>query len=112
MDDQENQLSNLIYEKEIKVFQHCNNEKIICFSLPDKCPVCNVSLDSNSLKVPPFVLASPFLKPQKLPELSLILQPSCGDYTDYLFKKSEIGFLHIGRKKLTCRNKRPIYKEY
>jgi hypothetical protein len=96
MDQTDNQLTNLIYKKEIKVFQHCNYEKIICFNLPEKCPVCNTSLKTVH-KVPPFILDSPFIKSRKLPERSLILQPSCGDYFNYFsLKNGNIGNLHIG----------------
>lgn len=91
-----NNLNNLITKSEIKIFQHCNHERVICFNLPDKCPICSLTLDSKSLRVPPFVLTSPFLKNGKLQSISLILQPSNCDYTNLVLNKSDIGDLHIG----------------
>ena len=46
---------------QLNVFQHCN-ETIICIKLPKMCPNCKKTLkiDNNSLKIPPFVLVSPF----------------------------------------------------
>lgn len=84
-------LNSLIIKSEIKIFQHCNHERIICFNLPEKCPACHIRLDLKSFRCPPFVLASPFLRSLKLPAISLIIQPSSGDYA-----KLACDDLHIG----------------
>lgn len=84
-------LNSLIIKSEIKIFQHCNHERIICFTLPENCPICQIRLDSKSFRVPPFVLATPFMKSPKLPAISLILQPSSGDYS-----KLACDDMHIG----------------
>jgi len=82
-------LNSLIYlmQLDVKCFQHCSlKERLICFQLPEKCPICSVNLKTHlfpaRFKVPPFVLKSPLTKHKQngIPSFSLLLQPTDGWY--------------------------------
>jgi hypothetical protein len=92
----------------IKCFHHCSSTiRYLCFELPEKCPTCSLDLnvDNNTkFKVPPFIVPSPLVLANKnfhiLPKFSLLLQPTDGNYSKFLYKNdstdSDIGNLHIG----------------
>lgn len=91
----------------IKCFHHCSSTtRYLCFDLPEKCPTCSADLNMEDIKfkVPPFILPPPLILTNKsyqlLPKFSLLLQPTDGNYSKFLYKNdsndSDIGDLHIG----------------
>jgi hypothetical protein len=91
----------------IKCFHHCSSSiRYLCYDLPEKCPTCLIDLkiDDVKFKVPPFIVPPPLLLTnrnfQVLPKFSLLLQPTDGNYSKFLYKNdsndSDIGNLHIG----------------
>lgn len=88
-----------LLQRPIKCFQHCNRqERYLCFEIPDKCPACSISLFNSSVqfRVPPFIMPHPFtlLSSKTLPPLSILLQPTDGDYSR-LINEPDVGDLHI-----------------
>lgn len=75
----------------IKSFKHCV-EFAFCFELPELCPVCQKSLLTTAIKVPPFVLPSPFLSSE--PGISLLVKPS--GQKDFFTHYQEGDGLHCG----------------
>lgn len=82
----------------INCFQHClKSERLLCFQIPDKCPTCLKCLNTKNTKflIPPFVLPTPLTLTsisevsnspciQHLPSYSLLLQPTNGNYKNFL----------------------------
>lgn len=113
IDDSKNErLINLeqLIQLEIKCFQHCSKtERYLCFDLPEMCPSCLANLNSvenTKFRVPPFIVPKPLnltnTQINYLPPMSLLLQPTDGDYDKLIINNvkdmlsTEIGDLHIG----------------
>lgn len=87
---------------EVRCFHHCSLKyRILCFKIPFKCPLCNELLinDQVVFKIPPYIIPAPItlkkinLHQFDLPSFSLLLQPTCGQYSKLLTSQCD---LHIG----------------
>ena len=88
------EVENLLKFK-IKCFQHCiKTERLLCFKIPETCPSCLKQLNSNTTTflIPPFILPTPLTittndlngYKSNLPPYSLLLQPTNGNYENFL----------------------------
>lgn len=72
-------------------FEHCDKKVFSSSVLPSHCPTCHTDLFDCDLKIPPFVVPSPFKRAQDYP-CSIVVKPTKGDFlTDYMNKSN----LHI-----------------
>lgn len=92
--NEEYNIENLLKYK-IKCFQHCiKTERLLCFQIPDNCPTCLKPLNSSisAFLIPPFILPTPLTittneqndYKANLPPYSLLLQPTNGNYENFL----------------------------
>ena len=64
-------------------FQHCQSGSYIaCFVIPSSCPVCGRSVGGSALKIPPFVLPSPFVNSSSSP-YCVVIKPTVGTFLQY-----------------------------
>ena len=60
----------------VKCFRHCS-KFVFCFEIPDCCPVCDRSLLTSEIIVPPFVYQSP-LEHDQTSNPAILVRPSQG----------------------------------
>jgi len=87
--DQENLTPN-----DVLCFQHCKKDvDIVCFQIPEICPVCNSNMDTTPvMEMPPFRLPSPFTN-GAASYFSLLIRPTNGTF---LLDYSNSSDLHVG----------------
>ncbi|KAL4220389.1 MKRN2 opposite strand [Mactra antiquata] len=79
--------------EEIRCFQHCERDQnILCFSIPHQCPVCGHDTRTTQLRIPPYVIQSPFTDAQ-CTQCSIVIKPTVGHFLHEFTDKSN---LHIG----------------
>lgn len=77
----------------LRAFQHCKkNIDLVCFQLPDICPLCGQSTATTESRIPPYVLPSPLKSSHAAPR-SIVLKPTNGDFICNYDKTCN---LHIG----------------
>ncbi|KAK6167975.1 hypothetical protein SNE40_021889 [Patella caerulea] len=80
-------------QSELRCFQHCDRStNIICFDVPEHCPLCGKNTSETESRIPPYILPSPIAAAVKWPR-SLVLKPTDGDFLCDFTKTSN---LHIG----------------
>ncbi|XP_070534043.1 MKRN2 opposite strand protein-like [Ptychodera flava] len=79
-------------ERGILCFNHCSPVNVLCFEIPDDCPVCGVSLDSSPCLSPPFRIPSPFANAKAIP-YSVVIKPTVGTFLQDFKGNSN---LHVG----------------
>lgn len=72
-------------------FEHCEKKVFSSLCLPRQCPTCSTDLLDCDLKIPPFVVPSPFKRAQDHP-CSIVVKPTKGDFLNDYINKSN---LHI-----------------
>ncbi|KAK7476114.1 hypothetical protein BaRGS_00032668 [Batillaria attramentaria] len=78
---------------DLKCFQHCDRStNILCCVVPIACPICQQDTSTTPMRIPPYILPSPFVASSVAP-CSLVLKPTTGDFIrDY----TSTANLHIG----------------
>lgn len=77
----------------IKCFQHCDKTKnVLCFVVPLACPLCKADLTKTHLRIPPYVVDSPFTNASSTC-CSLVIKPTRGHFLVDFNNSSD---LHIG----------------
>ncbi|XP_045199596.2 MKRN2 opposite strand protein-like [Mercenaria mercenaria] len=78
---------------EIRCFQHCDRKQnILCFIVPIICPLCGQDLTQSRLRIPPYIIESPFTEAD-ITQCSLVIKPTIGHF---LYDFSNNSNLHIG----------------
>lgn len=77
----------------LRSFQHCRRDTdIVCFRLPEWCPLCGQATAATPCRIPPYVLPSPFVASTLAPR-TVVVRPTNGTFlNDY----SSSCDLHIG----------------
>ncbi|XP_059156668.1 MKRN2 opposite strand protein-like [Physella acuta] len=66
--------------RDLRSFQHCKKDvDLVCFTLPELCPLCQQSTSTTEMRIPPYLLPSPFCSSKKT-LCSVVLRPTCGDF--------------------------------
>lgn len=80
--------------EDVMCFQHCEKDvDILCFHVPEICPICMLNMDATpSMEMPPFRLPSPFTNGVASP-FSLLIRPTDGTFLQHYTNSSD---LHIG----------------
>lgn len=79
--------------QEIKCFQHCDKDKnILCFMVPVICPLCGADMTKSQLRIPPYIVDSPFTDARHTSS-SLVIKPTMGHF---LYDFDNGSNLHIG----------------
>lgn len=79
--------------KDIRCFQHCDRKKnILCFSVPQICPLCGGDTTQTEMRIPPYLIESPFTD-ARYSQCSILVKPTIGHFL-YSFDNSSD--LHIG----------------
>ena len=69
-----------VTEEAVLCMQHCSNEMNIFFTkFPETCPLCDQSLKSCSLIIPPFRVPSPFVTQSNV-SCVLLVKPTKGSF--------------------------------
>lgn len=80
-------------EEEIRCFQHCDREKnILCFTVPLVCPLCGADMTRTGLRIPPYLIKSPFTDASST-QCCLVIKPTVGNF---LYDFNNDSDLHIG----------------
>ncbi|OWF38857.1 MKRN2 opposite strand protein-like [Mizuhopecten yessoensis] len=80
-------------ETTVRCFQHCDRtQNILCFSVPQICPLCGRDTRESASRIPPYVLPSPFVQACHRP-FSIIIKPTLGTF---LQNYTDTSNLHIG----------------
>jgi hypothetical protein len=78
---------------DIRCFQHCDREKnIVCFNVPLICPLCDKDLTKSRLRIPPYIIETPFIMAEHS-SCSLVIKPTVGHFLSDFTDSSN---LHIG----------------
>ena len=73
--------TSVVTEKAILCMQHCSNQLNIFFTkFPETCPLCDQSLKSCSLIIPPFRIPSPFVAQHNASGVRLLVKPTKGSF--------------------------------
>ena len=79
--------------EEIRCFQHCTNQfNILCFSIPEICPICQQNILQTGMRIPPYLIPSPFTNAEST-SCSLLIKPTVGNFVTDFTKESN---LHVG----------------
>ncbi|XP_033726819.1 MKRN2 opposite strand protein-like [Pecten maximus] len=77
----------------VRCFQHCDRTRnILCFSVPQICPLCGRNTRESESRIPPYVIPCPFVKAHNQP-FSIIIKPTLGTF---LQNYTDTSNLHIG----------------
>ena len=88
-----NQPQRMDSNRPIRCFQHCDDRQVLCLDMPSRCPLCDVTLQSSPMRVPPFRLESPFKHSADVPQ-SFVIRPADG--ADYGTCRLHVDDLHVG----------------
>ncbi|XP_076451699.1 MKRN2 opposite strand protein-like [Babylonia areolata] len=78
---------------DLKCFQHCDRRaNILCCSVPPVCPLCHHDTHTTPMRIPPYVLPSPFVASHQA-ACSIVLKPTSGDFIRHYTDTAD---LHIG----------------
>jgi len=71
-------------ETEIRCFQHCSRDwNILCFTIPDVCPLCGHDTMTTEMRIPPYLIQSP-LTDANTTQCCVVIKPTIGCFlTDY-----------------------------
>ncbi|KAK0063634.1 MKRN2 opposite strand protein [Biomphalaria pfeifferi] len=79
--------------QDLRSFQHCRKDvDLVCFLLPEYCPLCHQSTATTESRIPPYVLPTPFCSSLNL-KRSIVLKPTHGDFIRSYTRACN---LHIG----------------
>lgn len=80
-------------EQAIKCFQHCTREKnILCFTIPLVCPLCSQDTVTTAMRIPPFIIDSPFVSAYST-QCCVVIKPTRGSFLEDFTNQSN---LHVG----------------
>ncbi|KAL8571170.1 hypothetical protein ACOMHN_010631 [Nucella lapillus] len=78
---------------DLKCFQHCDrNLNILCCSVPPVCPICRQDTATTPMRIPPYILPSPFVTSGLAP-CSIVMKPTSGNFIQHYSNTAD---LHIG----------------
>lgn len=78
---------------DIRCFQHCSKEwNILCFQVPVACPLCHQKVIDSPMRIPPFIIDSPFTSAE-YNSCSIVIKPTFGSF---LLDFNNGSNLHIG----------------
>jgi len=67
-------------ENQVICFQHCEGGSFVaCFLVPSLCPTCGSPVAGTPLRIPPFVLPSPFVASYASP-CCVVIRPTVGSF--------------------------------
>ncbi|KAL3891616.1 hypothetical protein ACJMK2_003871 [Sinanodonta woodiana] len=80
-------------DEDIRCFQHCQREvNILCFRVPDFCPICKADVRKSASRIPPYLITSPFTNAAQT-QYSVVIKPTIGTFLrDYTNQSN----LHVG----------------
>ncbi|KAK3745958.1 hypothetical protein RRG08_057758 [Elysia crispata] len=77
----------------LRCFQHCRKDTdLVCFRLPERCPLCGEDTAMTPCRIPPYILPSPFVSSGAAPR-SVVVRPTNGTFISHY---SSVCDLHIG----------------
>ncbi|GFS09060.1 MKRN2 opposite strand protein-like [Elysia marginata] len=80
-------------QQQLRCFQHCRKDiDLVCFRLPELCPLCREDTARTPCRIPPYVLPSPFVSSEAAPR-SVVVRPTLGTF---ISEYSSVCDLHIG----------------
>lgn len=80
-------------DKPIKCFQHCARAtNILCFSVPQICPLCREDVTLTPCRIPPYCITSPFVAAGDT-QCCLVIKPTVGNFLRDFGNSSN---LHVG----------------
>ncbi|KAH9513560.1 MKRN2 opposite strand protein [Bulinus truncatus] len=79
--------------QDLRSFQHCRKDTdLVCFLLPEHCPLCHEPTATTECRIPPYILPSPFSSSLKF-KRAIVLKPTLGDFIRCYTRACN---LHIG----------------
>ena len=64
----------------LRCFQHCRKDTdLVCFRLPERCPLCGEDTAMTPCRIPPYILPSPFVSSGAAPR-SVVVRPTNGTF--------------------------------
>ncbi|KAK3087948.1 hypothetical protein FSP39_012703 [Pinctada imbricata] len=69
--------------RDILCFQHCDRHiNILCFAVPEVCPICRRLTNETPCRIPPYVIPSPFKHAWRNP-CSVVIRPTFGTFLNF-----------------------------
>lgn len=89
--------------RDLRSFQHCKKDvDLVCFTLPELCPLCQQSTSTTEMRIPPYLLPSPFCSSKKA-LCSVVLRPTGGDFVRYNITFLNVNFLNGQNALINCK---------